>query len=222
MRTYAQAVAFAEYQRRYSSTNWYRQCQGFARQCVGANAFGSTALAAWHSIPSSHRHTGTPPPGSIAYYDDPRRSGEAGHAVFVVESGYCYSNDIKRTGKIDKVHYTLITAAWGLRYIGWIDWCPSGYLPVVKPVVAKPVVHVSRVQPGMRGAEVLVVQRALRAEPKILLDYSTGPGVFGPRTTAAYAKWQVMLGFRGADADGAPGITSLASLGKRHNFLAAP
>jgi hypothetical protein len=40
----------------------------------------------------------------------------------------------------------------------------------------------------------------------------------GPLTRAAYKKWQQKLGFRGADADGIPGFTSLKRLGAKHGF----
>jgi hypothetical protein len=42
------------------------------------------------------------------------------------------------------------------------------------------------------------------------------PGSARPRTKAAYKKWQRKLGFRGADADGIPGYTSVRRLGDRH------
>lgn len=83
--------------------------------------------------------------------------------------------------------------------------------PRPKPPV--PVVTVSNVQPGDEGRDVLIVQRALAAE--VGLDFSTGPGVFGPRTTAAYRKWQRACGVR---ANGNPDAVSLAALGAKHGF----
>ena len=49
-------------------------------------------------------------------------------------------------------------------------------------------------------------------------DYSSGPGIFGPLTKAAYSKWQKKLGHKGKDADGIPGLTSLRKLGAKHGF----
>jgi hypothetical protein len=69
---------------------------------------------------------------------------------------------------------------------------------------------------GTRHEAVLVVQHALAAE--VGLDFSSGPGVPGPRTKAAYAAWQRRLGFRGRDADGIPGFTSLTRLGRKRGF----
>lgn len=72
------------------------------------------------------------------------------------------------------------------------------------------------VQPGDRGADVLAIQKALK-EIYPSFDYSSGPGVFGPRTRAAYSQFQQSLGFRGQDANGAPGIQSLVALANRTN-----
>jgi hypothetical protein len=104
-------------------------CQASARSAVGAAPFGYTALDAWASIPNSHKHYGAPLAGSIAYFG----TVKPGHAVFMVEDGYCYSTDIHRHGHIDKTHYTVFAREWGMPYRGYISWCPSGYLPVQWP-----------------------------------------------------------------------------------------
>lgn len=77
-------------------------------------------------------------------------------------------------------------------------------------------VSLNNVQPGKKNNEILIVQKALSSE--VGLDYSGGPGTFGPRTKSAYAKWQRKLGYSGSDADGAPGKTSLSALGRKHGF----
>lgn len=82
-----------------------------------------------------------------------------------------------------------------------------------------PVIQLSYVMPGKQNGDVLIVQKALARA--VGLNYSSGPGVFGPRTQAAYAKWQRSLGYTGADADGIPGRQSLAALGKRFGFSVA-
>jgi hypothetical protein len=69
---------------------------------------------------------------------------------------------------------------------------------------------------GTKHNAMLVIQRALAAE--VGLDYSSGPGIPGARTKAAYKKWQQRLGYRGADADGIPGYTSLLRLGTKRGF----
>lgn len=126
MRTYKAAKAYAESQRKNPTQNWYNLCQKFSRNCVGADVFGGTAYSAWLSIPSEHRHSSSPPPpGSLAYYVSPSLTG-AGHVVFVVEDGKVYSNDLKRRGMIDLCHYMDPVNKWGMKYLGWIDWTPSG------------------------------------------------------------------------------------------------
>lgn len=47
------------------------------------------------------------------------------------------------------------------------------------------------------------------------LDPDLVDGYYGPPTCTAYRKWQVALGYRGADASGIPGMSSLVKLGAR-------
>jgi N-acetylmuramoyl-L-alanine amidase-like protein/putative peptidoglycan binding protein len=65
-------------------------------------------------------------------------------------------------------------------------------------------------------ADVLPVERALRKEG--LLADSFVDGSFGSKTIEAYKAWQRECGFRGADADGIPGVATLTKLGHRHDF----
>lgn len=81
------------------------------------------------------------------------------------------------------------------------------------PEVKRPVVHVADVQRGKHNPSVLLVQRALAKT--VGLDYSSGPGLFGPRTTAAYAKWQHTLVPAVKETAGVPAIISLTALGAR-------
>jgi murein DD-endopeptidase MepM/ murein hydrolase activator NlpD len=69
--------------------------------------------------------------------------------------------------------------------------------------------------PGSKDTSKDDVQRVQAALKKTVgLDYSSGPGVWGPKTKAAYKKYQKSLGYEGADADGIPGPSSLEKLGK--------
>ncbi len=65
-------------------------------------------------------------------------------------------------------------------------------------------------------ADVLIVEKALRAEN--LLDASLVDGHFGTSTVEAYRTWQRKCGFRGADADGIPGLVTLTKLGHARGF----
>jgi len=78
---------------------------------------------------------------------------------------------------------------------------------------AKPTVKLADVQPDKHNQSVLVVQKALAKA--VTLDYSSGPGVFGPRTKAAYARWQRKAGHAG---NGTPDLTSLKKLGDKYGF----
>ncbi|QKG24499.1 peptidoglycan-binding domain-containing protein [Actinomadura verrucosospora] len=65
--------------------------------------------------------------------------------------------------------------------------------------------------PGAK-ASVLAVEQALQA--KNLLDARWVDGYFGTETISAYAAYQRSLGYSGLAANGLPGATSLAELGK--------
>lgn len=98
------------------------------------------------------------------------------------------------------------TSAWGLG--------KKGKPPVKDP--RPPAVSLSGLLTGVRrprvaSVEVRRVQRALRARTGRNL---TIDGRYGPATRAAYARHQQMLGYRGADADGIPGLASLTALGR--------
>jgi GH24 family phage-related lysozyme (muramidase) len=84
---------------------------------------------------------------------------------------------------------------------------PVGPAPKPGPV------KVADVQPGKNNRSVLVVQRALARA--VGLDYSSGPGNFGPRTTRAYAAWQRRCK---VPANGRPELKSLKMLGDKYKF----
>jgi N-acetylmuramoyl-L-alanine amidase len=81
---------------------------------------------------------------------------------------------------------------------------------------ATPKVKLEDVQPGKKNNSVLIVQKALAKA--VGLDYSSGPGHFGPATKAAYARWQRKSGSSGSAADGVPGAGSLKKLGDKYGF----
>ncbi|MGC9538494.1 N-acetylmuramoyl-L-alanine amidase [Streptomyces sp. UG1] len=100
---------------------------------------------------------------------------------------------------------------------------PAAPLPTPK----RPVVDLSRLRgaarqdPPKRGTPVSysgvrTVEAALVDEGLLSKRYDDGH--FGSATVSAYAAWQRRLGYRGRDADGIPGKTSLTKLGKRHGF----
>jgi hypothetical protein len=217
MRTYGQAKAFAMHQHgNPRRKGWFNQCQAFARQCVGAAPFGGSARIAFNSIPPEHRHASfPPPPGSIAYYG--RREKGFGHAVFVVEGGFVWSNDIRRRGKIDRVKWNVFVARWGLPYRGWIDWSPSGKLPVQRHSVPNGYrqgkkVHQSKMRFRQVDSDsVWNLQVALIAKGFKIPGGSTG--FYGAATKSACAAFQRKQGWKGQDADGIAGRFTVRRLG---------
>ncbi|MEV4783966.1 N-acetylmuramoyl-L-alanine amidase [Streptomyces tuirus] len=102
---------------------------------------------------------------------------------------------------------------------------PPAPPPLPKPV--KPVVDLSklvaaaRANPAAKGTPVTysgvkTVEAALVDAGLLSKRYSDGH--YGTTTIAAYAKWQTKLGYRGNDADGIPGKTSLTRLGDKYGF----
>lgn len=77
-------------------------------------------------------------------------------------------------------------------------------------------VALSNVRFGKKNDDVRTVQKALIARGRRIPDGATG--LFGEQTRAAYRAEQIAQGFRGADADGVPGCTSLTALGKHAGF----
>ena len=219
MRTYAQAKAFARQQHRSGSSSWLNLCQMFSRQCVGAPPFGASARLAFNGTPPEQRHTSGPPPaGSIAYYGF--RDRGAGHAVFVVEGGFVWSNDILRRGRIDRVRWNVFQSRWGLPYRGWISACPAGELPVqCGPEDQRGPryrqgkrVYGSRMRLGQDDSDsVWNLQVALMARG---FEFEDGPtGYYGNHTRRCVAAFQRRRGWSGSGADGIAGPLTVAKLG---------
>lgn len=132
MLPYRESLSFAESQRLHPTQDWTNFCQMFSRMCVGADSWAPSARLAFNAIPYDHRHSGKPPAGSLAYFG--YSDVGFGHVVWIKDNaGNCYSNDIKRKGKIDIVKYDVFPEVWGLPYRGWIDWTPSGSIKLYAP-----------------------------------------------------------------------------------------
>ncbi len=216
MRTFEQAKAFAASQHEAPSQGWHNLCQLFSRQCVGAASFGASAREAFNGIPAGEKHTSSPPPpGSIAYYGFGDRG--FGHAVFVVEAGFVWSNDILRSGRIDRVRWDIFPREWGLPYRGWITSCPSGRLPIDQDQQGPSYrqggkVYASKMRFRQADSDsVWNLQLALMTK-----GYSVGAGptgTFGLHTLAACAAFQGAQGWMRDQADGIPGSSTVRRLG---------
>lgn len=79
---------------------------------------------------------------------------------------------------------------------------------VVKPQTATKIVNLQELIAG-QADDVSLVQSALNVKVT---------GKWDTPTTTAYKRWQESLGFKGKDADGKPGRTSLIKLGNRYGF----
>jgi hypothetical protein len=216
MRTYAQAKEFAQQQHRSGSASWLNLCQMFSRQCVGAPPFGTSAREAFNSTAEECRHQSSPPPpGSIAYYGF--RDRGAGHAVFAVNGGFVWSNDILRRGRIDRVRWDVFESRWKLPYRGWISACPAGELPVQrgneKPAYRQgKKVYQSRMRLEQDDSDsVWNLQVALIARG---FEFENGPtGYYGNHTRRCVAAFQRRRGWTGSDADGIAGPITIDKLG---------
>lgn len=217
MRTFEQAKEFAKQQHASTGIDWYRKCQMFARQCVGAPAFGASAREAFNGIADNDKHESFPPPaGSIAYYGFPDRG--AGHSVFAVAGGFVWSTDILRRGRIDRVPWDVfVRGSWRLPYRGWISACPAGQLPV-EALDSEPTyrqgrrVYRSKMRLGQDDSDsVWNVQVALIARG---FDFENGPsGYYGRHTLRCVAEFQRRKGWTGVNADGIAGPVTVDRLG---------
>jgi GH24 family phage-related lysozyme (muramidase)/peptidoglycan hydrolase-like protein with peptidoglycan-binding domain len=90
---------------------------------------------------------------------------------------------------------------------------------VLKAAQWDPVKRDTKVTAGS-GSSVRLVEQALKA--KGLLDAKYVDGHFGTATLAAYARYQASLGFKGLDANGLPGKTSLTALRKGRYTVVRP
>lgn len=224
MRTYPQAVAYAQacHANPPSYVRATGHCQQFARSCVGAAGWADSAILAWHDIPATHRHSGFPRAGSVAYFDRPDipDNHEFGHAVFVIEKGNVWSTDALHSGRVDIVPYTWFAAHWGMRYLGWIDWTPSGLIRLAPSVVVPTPalayrqgkkVFSSKMHVGQANSDsVWNVILALRAH-----GYPTLPigDDFTSQVRNAVGAFQRRQHWSGQDANGIPGPETVRRLG---------
>lgn len=118
-RTGVLAGLAARSERNHPTRDWTRDCQQFCRTRFEVGPGFGTAISAWRG--AEHRHEVAPhnaPYGTIGYFAPPR-AGQAGHAVFMVKNGWCYSNDVLVTGRIGRLKAAEIENRWpGFRWLG--------------------------------------------------------------------------------------------------------
>lgn len=229
IRTPQSALGWARSQRTFASG----MCLKFVRTSYNVSPKYASAAIAWNK--SKFRHSSTPPKGVPVWWTGGSRG--FGHVAISDGGGFVISSDTGGKGRVGRTSIRRITKTWNQTYRGWTEdingvrvYRPASTAGAGKPAqpkrpaqaarASRPTVSASAVatmfRRGQKHAAVLVIQRALAAE--VGLDFSSGPGVPGPRTKAAYRKWQQKMGFRGNDADGIPGFTSLDRLGRKRGF----
>jgi hypothetical protein len=175
------------------------------------------------------------PPGALVLYLGPGH----GHTAISAGAAMIVSTDLPTSGRFGLVSILAPCHSWGEPTPVWAEpvfqlaSAPVGpltfpttlaALPATPPPVALPVVHMSNLRAGLRNIDVLRFQRALRAQLTRVgvnvarLNPSGATGLYGPQTVALCAAWQHHLGFTGAAANGAAGVTSTTKLGHLAGF----
>lgn len=225
--TSLQATSAAAAQVSSPSQDWKGWCLKFVRIMLGVGPQYNSAIDAWNGAKYKHV-TGTPPKGVPVFW----RTSSFGHIALSDGNGFCYSTDIRRTGKVDRVAITEIHQRWGATYLGWsedlngvrvynVPTAPSGGGVAAKPPTG-PKVPVSlaalqyhakngtgKYSPAASGPMCEGVKRRL-----IQLGCGTSASSFA----SCYAVWQRKMGYQGKDADGVPGQVSLNALAAKSNW----
>lgn len=208
------AVAVAIRELGSASRDWTGYCLMFVRTCLGIPKKYNSAIEAWEGA-KNKRTTGTPPAGVPLFW----RGGKFGHVALSAGGGYCYSTDIKRRGKVDKVLIGEIKKRWGYTYLGWtldLNGQPVN-LPAPPPApsvsISLKALQYSARNPGkyLPGGtdDVVNVKGYL-----VRHGYALASDSFA----TAYAKFQRRLGYFGSDSDGVPGLTTLKVLCRSANW----
>lgn len=132
MHTIPQAEAYALGQISHPSQSWKGLCQSFVRHCYGVPGWATTAYDAWLKIPTDHQsHSDFKaiPAGAAVYFKHATGDPRPGHVVFSLGNGVCVSNDIYRSGMVDKAPTGIFVPHWNMTYLGWSFWTPFGYMP---------------------------------------------------------------------------------------------
>jgi hypothetical protein len=166
----------------------------------------------------------------IAGYGRPKYKASSGSSGSSTSTSGTYKVKSGDTlGEIAAAHGTTVTALASLNGISNPNRVAAGKvlrLPA-RTSTAKPVVSLAKLIAAFKadaprkGAPVSYestrcVEAALVAEGLLASQFADGHA--GTATRSAYALYQQRLGYRGKDADGLPGMTSLKRLGERHGF----
>ncbi|BCM92337.1 hypothetical protein IAD21_04216 [Abditibacteriota bacterium] len=207
----------------HPSRDWYNWCLVFSRRAFGVAAKYPDATKAWQNTQFKKGTTSTPPEAVPVWWTG--GSSNHGHVVVSAGNGYCYSTDILRHGKVDKVKISFITLHWGLNYRGWSEdindvkvYTPSANVPAVDLSNVRDAIIRNYPLPKLaeqNQPDILRVEHALQAE-NLLDNTKPSEGFSGQVWRQAYAKWQRST--VPGPYDGIPGIRSLTLLGNKYGF----
>ena len=219
------AVDWARDQATSPSMDWFGLCLVFTRSAFNVAAKHPDAATAWGKAKFKHSTADTPPLGVPVWWTG--GGSGFGHVVVSAGGGFCWSSDIKRRGKVDKVPISSISRAWGLKYQGWTEdlngvqvFSPATpSLPAVALANVREAFERDFTRPqgdGLHERDTLRVEQALLAEGLLVQQFASN-GYAGTLSRSAYAKWQKRSGV-GGPFDGIPGLASLTRLGQKHGF----
>ncbi|WP_328332555.1 hypothetical protein OHA70_14290 [Kribbella sp. NBC_00382] len=216
------AVDFAAAQAAHATRDWTGICLIFVRNCFNVGPLATDAAAGYQAAKFKHGTSGTPPLGVPLWWT----GAPHGHVAISTGDGNCFSSDILRPGKVDKVPISKIARSWGKTYKGWSEdingvriWRPGA-------VDTRPAVDLSNVREaaakdmfrpagqGLHEHDIIIVERALLKQG--LKDPMNVDGFAGKDFRKAYALWQKAT--VPPPFDGIPGIESLKKLGDRRGF----
>lgn len=217
-----------EHQHRHA--NYHGLCAHLTALSLGYDSSGANANDWGRSIPAHLRHTGPAPRGSVHFW----LGGTYGHVArgYGPESVLCNDSNGNVTVQPCAYYGNMGPHFWVApadvphivsRCGGVNPWwtppapgpTPPGPTPGPTPPPAK-ILHLSNLHPGKTNHDVAVVQSLLHLE--VGADFSGQPHTYGPRTKAAYSRWQHHLGYDGPAADGIPGPKSLTALAAPHGY----
>lgn len=120
MRSPDQAVAWGAEQVDHPVKDFTRLCLQFVRMAYDLPVVYPDAGTAWDRATLRHptHDADTIPRGVPVFFELP---SVADHVALSLGGGWCLSNDVRRTGRIDRVRIDGIVTAWGAQLLGWTE-----------------------------------------------------------------------------------------------------
>jgi len=119
VRTSRAAIDWGRTQVTDKTKGWSGYCWRFARLCFGVDALAPSAIAGWDMAGPNGRVRCTAaeaPRGYVGIFS----GGKYGHAVLLLGSDRCLSNDTQGDDQIHVAAVTGIEKAWGYKFLGYL------------------------------------------------------------------------------------------------------